>query len=79
MVAPPEIPRNAQPGKAKGQSPVRGSSDPMREAGAANRKKLLPRLRKSCAHPTGDGHDRTTDALAQRFIGAKLRATLEVG
>jgi hypothetical protein len=51
----------------------------MREAGAANSRKLLLRLGKSCAHPTGDGHDRTTDAPAQRFNGAKLRATLEVG
>jgi hypothetical protein len=40
---------------------------------------MLLRLRKSRAHPTGDGHDRTTDALAQRFNGANLRATLEVG
>jgi hypothetical protein len=29
--------------------------------------------------PTGDGHDRTTDAPAQCFNGAKLRETLEVG
>jgi hypothetical protein len=51
----------------------------MREAGAPNTRKLLLRLGKSCAHPTGDGHDRTTDALAQRFTGVNLRATLEVG
>ena len=28
----------------------------------------------SCARPTGDSHTRTTDAPAQRFKGAKLRA-----
>jgi hypothetical protein len=51
----------------------------MREAGAPNTRKLLLRLVSWCARPTGDGHDRTTDAPAQRFNGANLRATLEVG
>ena len=36
-------------------------------------------FRIGCARPTGDGHDRTTDAPAQRFNGVNLRATLEVG
>jgi len=51
----------------------------MREAGAPNTRKLLLRLEKSCAHPTGDGHDRTTDAPEQRFNDVNLKATLEVG
>ena len=32
-----------------------------------------------CARPTGDSYGRTTNAPAQRFDGANLRATLEVG
>ena len=51
----------------------------MREAGAPNTRKLLLRLGKNRAHPTGDGHDRTTNALAQRFNGVNLKATLELG
>jgi hypothetical protein len=31
------------------------------------------------ARPTGDSYGRTTNAPAQRFDGANLRATLEVG
>jgi hypothetical protein len=51
----------------------------MREAGAPNTRKLLLRFGIGCARPTGDTHGRTTDAPAQRFNGANLRATLEVG
>src|SRR5215218_2095979 len=36
-------------------------------------------LGKECARPTGGRHGRTTNAAAQRFNGANLRATLEVG
>jgi hypothetical protein len=56
-----------------------GGSDPMREAGAANRRKLLLRFGQFCARPTGYIHGRTIDAPEQRFNGANLRATLEVG
>src|SRR5918993_3037821 len=59
----------------KGRSPVRESSNLMREAGAPSTSGKW----KSCTRPTGDGHDRTTNAPAQRFNGAILRATLEVG
>jgi hypothetical protein len=36
-------------------------------------------LGKECARPTGGRHGRITDAPAQRFNAANLRATLEVG
>jgi hypothetical protein len=51
----------------------------VREAGAPITRKLLLRFGQECAHPTGGSHGRTTKAPAQRFNGAKLRATLEVG
>jgi hypothetical protein len=51
----------------------------MREAGVANRRKLLLRFGQFCARPTGDRYSRTTDAPAQRFNGTNLRETLEVG
>jgi hypothetical protein len=51
----------------------------MREAGAPNTRKLLLRLVSWCARLTGDSYGRTTDSSAQRFNGANLRATLEVG
>jgi hypothetical protein len=34
---------------------------------------------RSCAHPTGIAHARTTDASEQRFNVVNLRETLEVG
>ena len=43
------------------------------------RQVLYERIEGHCARPTGDSYGRTTDAPAQRFNGAKLRATLEVG
>ena len=36
-------------------------------------------LGKECARPTGGSHALTTDAPEQRFNGANLTATLEVG
>jgi hypothetical protein len=51
----------------------------MRKAGAANRRKLLLRFGQFCGRPTEDGHNRTTDAPAQRFNCVNLRGTLEVG
>ena len=39
----------------KGPEPSRpGSPDPMREAGAANKRKLLLRIGQFCARPTGE-------------------------
>ena len=46
----------------------------MREAGAPITRKLLLRFGQECAHPTGGSHGLTTDAPAQRFKGAKLKA-----
>src|SRR5215217_7096243 len=74
--------RASRRGKVKGRSPRRWpcrSSDPMREAGEPNTRKLLLRLVSWCARPTGDSYSRTTDPPAQHFNGANLRATLEVG
>ena len=51
----------------------------MREAGVSSTRSKLQGCCLECARPTGDGHDRTTDAPAQRFNGVNLRATLEVG
>jgi hypothetical protein len=51
----------------------------MREAGAANGRKLLLRFGQFCARPTGEGYGRTTDTPEQRFNGVNLRETLEVG
>ena len=67
-------------GQSKGPKPgCHGSSDPMIEAGAPNTRKLEVCFGNRCARPTGYGYGRTTDAPAQRFNGANLRATLEVG
>jgi hypothetical protein len=68
------------PGHSEGPEPSRvENSDPMREAGAANRRKLLLRFGQFCVRPTGDSYGRTTHAPEQRFNGANLTATLEVG
>src|SRR5215211_4884713 len=65
---------------AEGPEPSRlESSDPMREAGATSTGGLLAARYIEGAHPTGDSYSRTTDAPAQRFNDANLKATLEVG
>ena len=71
-----------------------GAGESTIKAGAKQTRKLRPyersrcaehgvsvntTLGKECARPTGGRHGRTTNALAQRFNGANLRATLEVG
>jgi hypothetical protein len=57
-----------------------GSSGPMREAGLPSTSgKWKSCVTECCARPTGDGHDRTTDAHKQRLNGTNLTATLEVG
>ena len=67
-------------GQSEGQAPGLWELRPYERSRCGEQEeKLLLRLGKSHAHPTGDGHNRTTDALAQCFSGANLRATLEVG
>jgi hypothetical protein len=59
-------------GKAKGQSPVRESSDPMRETGEPSTGNVIVCCVALCP-PHRGSHGRTTDTLAQRTGGAKRR------
>jgi hypothetical protein len=77
MVAPPEVPRNAQQGKAKGRSLARGSSDPMIEAGEPSTGGLL--LYVACTLPTGDSHPRTSRGPVQRTNGQSAGRAQEKG
>src|SRR5215217_5185952 len=60
----------------KGRSPVRGSSDPMREAGVSSTRSKLQGCCLECARPTGGSHTRTTRGPAQRRGGRKAKAAL---
>jgi hypothetical protein len=67
-------------GQSEGPEPgCFGSSDPMREAGAPNTRKLQQVLWDRVCPPHRDSHARTADAPEQHLNGLNLRATLEVG